>query len=80
MRMEKPFEQEVITRLTKIETKLDDYKQVRDDSIRALQLSESNHCSIQEMKENTKWLWRTMFVSILGFVSSVILMLIKLNK
>lgn len=78
--MEKPFEAEVITRLTKIETKLDDYKQVRDDSIRDLQLSESNNCSIQEMKENTKWLWRTMFVSILGFVSSVILMLIKIYK
>lgn len=78
--MEKPFEAEVITRLTKIETKLDDYKQVKDDSIRALQLSESNHCSIQEMKENTKWLWRTMFVSILGFISSVILMIIKISK
>jgi hypothetical protein len=78
--MEKSFETEVITRLTKIETKLDDYKQVKDDSIKALQLSEANDCSIKEIKDNTKWLWRTLFVSILGIVTSIILMFIKISR
>ena len=78
--MDKPFETEVITRLTKIETKLDDYKQVRDDSIKALQMSEANQCTIQEIKENSKWLWRTVFVAILGFISSIVIMLVKIYK
>lgn len=78
--MEKSFETEVITRLTKIETKLDDYKQVKDDSIKALQLSEANDCAIKEIKDNNKWLWRTLFVSILGIVTSIILMFIKISR
>ena len=78
--MEKSFEAEVITRLTKIETKLDDYKQVREDSSKALQLSEANQCDINEIKDNSKWLWRTLFVSILGIVTSIILMFIKISR
>ena len=78
--MEKSFETEVIARLTKIETKLDDYKQVKDDSIKALQLSEANNCDIKEIKDNNKWLWRTLFGSILGIVTSIILMFIRIAK
>lgn len=78
--MEKSFETEVITRLTKIETKLDDYKQVKDDSTRALQLSEANDCSIKEIKDNTKWLWRTLFVSILGIISSIVMLCLNIGK
>lgn len=77
--MDKSFETEVITRLTKIETKLDDYKQVKDDSAKALQLSEANECDIRDIKDNNKWLWRTLFVAILSFVSSIVMMFVSLD-
>lgn len=77
--MEKPFETEVITRLTKIETKLDDYKQVRDDSIRALQIATNNDCEIKELKDNATWMWRTLILSVLGIITSFILTFLKLR-
>ena len=77
--MEKSFETEVISRLSKIETKLDDYKQVKDEAAEALQLSKANDCSIKEMKENSKWLRRTILVSLLGLVSSIIMLYLKIK-
>lgn len=77
--MEKSFETEVISRLSKIETKLDDYKQVKDDAAEALQLSKANDCSIKEIKENSKWLRRTVFVALLGLVSSIIMLYLKIK-
>lgn len=71
---EKPFEREVLDRLIAIETKLDtvDMKTVRDDSLEALNLSKENKCDITEMKDNNKWVWRTIVGSIILWVLSVI--------
>lgn len=57
--MEKTFETEVLTRLTAIETKLDDYKGTKEKAEGAYNLSANNQKEIQAIKDNNKWLFRT---------------------
>ena len=57
--MEKTFETEVLTRLTVIETKLDDYTGIREKAEKAYNLSADNKEEIKQMKDNNKWLFRT---------------------
>lgn len=57
--MEKPFEVEVLQRLTKIETKLDDYNGTREKAEKAYSLSADNKEEIKAIKDNNKWLFRT---------------------
>lgn len=61
------FEKEVITRLTKIETKLDnfDYKKIEATATEALTISRNNEKDICTMKDNNKWLWRTIVGSVI---------------
>lgn len=57
--MEKSFETEVLTRLTAIETKLDDYKGIKEKAENAYNLSKTNKEDIEKIKDNNKWLFRT---------------------
>lgn len=57
--MEKSFETEVLTRLTAIETKLDDYKGIKEKAEKAYSLSADNKEEIKQLKDNNKWLFRT---------------------
>ena len=57
--MEKTFETEVLTRLTVIETKLDDYKGIKEKAERAYTLSSDNKEELNKIKDNNKWLFRT---------------------
>lgn len=57
--MEKSFEVEVLQRLTAIETKLDDYKGLREKAEKAYSLSADNKEEIDKIKDNNKWLFRT---------------------
>ena len=57
--MEKTFETEVLTRLTAIETKLDDYKGIKEKAELSYTLSNNNAKEIQTIKDNNKWLFRT---------------------
>lgn len=54
------FEHEMIDRLARIETKIDDVKTIRDTSNQAYSMAQQNSKDISEMKGNNKWLWRTM--------------------
>lgn len=69
------FQKEVITRLTKIETKLDnqDYKKIEEKVNDALNKSCNNEKDITDMKSNSAWLWRTT-------LGGIILMIINLIK
>lgn len=58
--MEKNFETEVLTRLAVIESKLDNYKEVKTVAYNADTRSKENRAEIEEMKENSKWLKRTI--------------------
>ena len=58
--MDKGFETEVIERLTRIETKLDDYDSIRDKAEDAYARSKNNEKTIEEIKDNNKWLRRAV--------------------
>lgn len=67
--MEKPFEVEVLQRLTAIETKLDDYTGIREKAEKAYSLSADNKEEIKAIKDNNKWLFRiTVGAIITGLV------------
>lgn len=76
---EENFEIQVLTRLTAIETKLDDYKKIEDISYRAYNNSKQNEQDIKEMKENTQWLKRTIVGEIIALVFLAIAMYIGLK-
>jgi hypothetical protein len=53
------FETEVLTRLAVIESKLDDYKGIKEKAEKAYSLSADNKEEIKAIKDNNKWLFRT---------------------
>lgn len=63
--MEKSFETEVLTRLTVIETKLDDYKGIKEKAESAYTLSALNKEDIDKMKDKNEWLFRTAIGAVL---------------
>lgn len=75
--MEHGFENEVLTRLTKIETKLDDYKSVKDKSDDAYNLSKENEKEIAEINEKIKWITRTIAGAVIAGIIGIIVSLIK---
>ena len=55
----KKFEIEVLTRLTKIETMLEDFKGIEEKSTKAYDLSLNNKERLDKIEDNNKWLFRT---------------------
>ena len=58
--MEEQAWREVLERLARIETKLDNYETVRDKAERALLIAQSNAKLIEKMEANNKWAWGYM--------------------
>lgn len=77
--MEKTFETEVLTRLTVIETKLDDYKGLKEKAEKAYTLSSDNKEEIKVIKDNNKWAFRTGVGAIITSTISLGFLLIKLG-
>ena len=76
--MEKEFEREVLERLTKIETKLDDYGSFRDKTEEAYSLSKENEKDILDIKDKIRWLSRTIAGAIItGIIGIIFVMLQK---
>lgn len=74
---DKGFELEVLQRLTKIETMLEDFKGVESKSIEAYNLSLSNKQRLDKIEDNNKWLFRTSVGAIITGLIGIILSLIK---
>lgn len=68
---------EVIERLTRIEQKLDDYKEVKDISRDADSRSKSNEKRIDELEDKNKWLGRTMIGAIIIEIIGLIFLMVK---
>lgn len=51
---------EILTRLAVIESKIDDYKTIRNKAENAENRSLHNEKEIKEIKDNNRWLWRTV--------------------
>lgn len=76
--MDEKFELEVLTRLAVIENKLDDYKQIKQKSEDAYNLSKNNKEELNEMKERTKWLRRAVLSSLITALIGVLTLFIKI--
>lgn len=77
--MEKNFEREVLERLTKIETKLDDYANLREKTEEAYTTSKSNEKDISEINDKIKWLSRTVAGALIGGSIGLIFVILKLG-
>lgn len=74
--MEKDFEREVLDRLTKIETKLDDYNNIKEKTEKSYILSKQNEKDISEILSKLKWISNTAIGAIItGFISILFLFL-----
>ena len=71
------FEREVLDRLIKIETKLDDYGNMREKAEEAYTLSKENKIDIDEINDKIKWLSRTIAGAIIAGIIGIIFTFIK---
>lgn len=77
MQSDKGFELEVLQRLTKIETMLEDFKGVESKSIQAYNMSLSNKERIDKIEDNNKWLFRTTVGAVITGLIAIILSCVK---
>lgn len=73
------FETEVLTRLAVIESKLDDYKEIKDKTDNAFNLSKDNEKKIMEIEDKLKWLSRTLIGAILTALVSIVFIYIQIG-
>lgn len=77
METKKDFELDVITRLTKIETMLENIKDTESKAEEAYNLSKSNKERLDKIEDNNKWLFRTTVGAIIVGLIGIILNFIK---
>lgn len=77
--MDKNFETQVLTRLAVIESKLDDYKSVREKTEEAFNTSTENKQDILEINEKIKWITRTIVGAIISGAIGIIFILIQMG-
>lgn len=77
--MEKDFEREVLERLAKIETKLDNYGNMQEKTEEAHTLSKQNEKDIEEINEKIKWITRTIVGAIISGAIGIIFILIQIG-
>jgi hypothetical protein len=77
--MDKNFETQVLTRLAVIESKLDDYKSVREKTEEAFNLATENKQDILEINERIKWITRTIVGAIISGAIGIIFILIQIG-
>lgn len=75
--MEKSFEREVLDRLTKIETKLDDYSKIKEKTDEAYTLSKQNEKDIGEISGKLKWISNTAIGAIITGLISILFLFLK---
>lgn len=71
--MEEKAWQEVVERLVRIETKLDNYEVLRDKADKAYSMALHNEDMIREIKATNKWSWGfmiTLGISFVGYLLS----------
>ena len=77
--MEKGFETEVLSRLAVIESKLDDYNNIKAKVEEAYNKSSVNEKDIQEIQDKIKWLSRTVAGALITGVIGIVIILIKIG-
>lgn len=77
--MDKDFETEVLTRLARIEEKLNDYDRIKTKADDAYAKSQTNEMRIEELEDKSKWLTRTITGAIITGVVTIALIFLKLG-
>ena len=77
MKGEKDFEREVLERLTKIETKLDDYNGIKSKAEDGYTLAKENEKDIDELKDKLKWITRTLVGAIISGIITLLIAYLK---
>ncbi len=77
--MDRDFETEVLTRLARIETKLDDYDNLKNKVEETRAKAYSNERRINDIEDKLKWLTRTIVGAIITGVISIIIIFVKLG-
>lgn len=77
--MDKNFETQVLTRLAVIESKLDDYKSVREKTEESYNIAQENKQDIAEINEKIKWITRTIAGAIISGAIGIIFILIQIR-
>lgn len=67
------IQQEILERIVRIETKIDSYNSTKEKADCAYNKAMQNEKDINEMKDNQKWLWRTIVGTILVGVIGVLI-------
>lgn len=75
--MEKTFETEVLTRLAVIESKLDDYQNIKEKAEVAYTTSVQNQKDILKLQDNNKWLFRTTVGACIASVVELLILIFK---
>lgn len=77
--MEKGFETEVLSRLAVIESKLDDYNNIKQKSEEAYNKSNINEKDIAEINDKIKWLSRTVAGALITGIIGIIFIFLKIG-
>lgn len=77
--MHEKFELEVLTRLAVIESKIDDYKTIKERSQEAYNIATKNSDTINRIEDRNKWLWRTAIGAFVTGIIGIITLFIKLG-
>lgn len=75
--MEKDFETQVLTRLAVIESKIDDYNNIKEKCEEAYTKTKANEKDINEINDKIKWITRTIAGTIIAGISGLIFALIQ---
>lgn len=75
--MEKDFETQVLTRLAVIESKIDDYKTIKDKTNEAYNSSMKNKDDINEINDKIKWISRTVAGAIITGIIGIVIAFIN---
>lgn len=77
--MEKEFEKEVLERLTRIETKIDDYDRTKTKSEEARAKSLDNERRINDLEDKLKWITRTILGGLITSGISIVIIFVKIG-
>lgn len=77
--MDKDFETEVLTRLARLETKVDDYNGIKNKVEETRAKAFSNERRIDEIEDKIKWLTRTITGEVIGGIILIVFIFIKLG-
>lgn len=77
--MDNKFETEVLTRLAVIESKLDDYKPLKEKAENAYTISQDNKKRLDKIEDNNKWLFRTSLGAVITSLVAIVFLFFKIG-